>query len=61
MHPTRWGDPDRAADLPETARGLVELVFPVADHRVEDGAPVTPDAFPPLNIATLTASYSVSF
>ena len=28
MHPTRWGDPDRAADLPETARGLVELVVP---------------------------------
>jgi alkyldihydroxyacetonephosphate synthase len=41
MHPTRWGDPDRAADLPETARGLVELVFPVADHRVEADAPVT--------------------
>jgi hypothetical protein len=27
----------------------------------EEGAPVTPDAFPPLNIGTLTASYSVSF
>ena len=41
MHPTRWGDPDRAADLPEAARGLVELVFPVADHRVDGAAPVT--------------------
>ena len=27
MHPTRWGDPARAAALPEAARGLVELVF----------------------------------
>ncbi len=41
MHPTRWGDPDRAADLPEAARGLVELVFPVTDHRVADDAVVT--------------------
>src|SRR4051812_19085610 len=41
MHPTRWGDPDRAAPLPETARGLVELVFPVADRTVADDAPVT--------------------
>ncbi len=27
MHPSRWGDPARAADLPDTARGLIELVF----------------------------------
>jgi alkyldihydroxyacetonephosphate synthase len=47
MHPTRWGDPDRAADLPETARGLVELVFPVADHRVDPDAPVT---LPPVEL-----------
>src|SRR4051812_12857491 len=40
MHPTRWGDPDRAADLPETARGLVELVFPLTDQRVDVAAPV---------------------
>jgi alkyldihydroxyacetonephosphate synthase len=44
MHPTRWGDPDRAADLPETARGLVELVFPLTDQRVDEAAPVTPPA-----------------
>ena len=36
MHPTRWGDPARAGALPETARGLVELVFPVADRAVPD-------------------------
>lgn len=27
MHPTRWGDPDQAATLPESARGLVEMAF----------------------------------
>jgi len=40
MHPSRWGDPARAAALPETARGLVELVFPVADRTVPDDAEV---------------------
>jgi alkyldihydroxyacetonephosphate synthase len=42
MHPTRWGDPARAAALPDTARGLVELVFPVSDRRVADGPVVLP-------------------
>ena len=27
MHPQRWGDPARATDLPETARGLIEMAF----------------------------------
>jgi alkyldihydroxyacetonephosphate synthase len=36
MHPTRWGDPARAAALPDSARGLVELVFPVSDRTVPD-------------------------
>ena len=36
MHPTRWGDPARAAALPDSARGLVELVFPVSDRSVPD-------------------------
>ena len=36
MHPTRWGDPARATALPDTARGLVELVFPVDDRSVPD-------------------------
>src|SRR3954471_1291396 len=48
MHPTRWGDPVRAAELPETARGLVEMVFPVADRSVDDAAPVT---LPPVGVA----------
>jgi len=57
MHPTRWGDPGRASDLPETARGLVELVFPVADHRVDERAPVTlPEAtLPEAALRDLTA------
>jgi alkyldihydroxyacetonephosphate synthase len=41
MHPTRWGDPARAAALPETARGLVELVFPVSDRTVDADADVS--------------------
>jgi len=27
MHPSRWGDPARATALPDTARGLIEMVF----------------------------------
>ncbi|MFA6300474.1 MAG: FAD-binding oxidoreductase [Nocardioides sp.] len=27
MHPTRWGNPDAASDLPESVRGLIEMVF----------------------------------
>jgi alkyldihydroxyacetonephosphate synthase len=41
MHPTRWGDPARAAALPDVARGLVELVFPVVDRAVAADGPVT--------------------
>lgn len=41
MPPTRWGDPSRASALPETARGLVELAFPVRDRSVDDSAPVS--------------------
>ena len=34
MHPTRWGDPAQAAALPETALGLVQMVFPLDDRSV---------------------------
>ncbi|MSZ78243.1 MAG: hypothetical protein F2667_14145, partial [Actinobacteria bacterium] len=27
MHPQRWGSPDRVTDLPDAARGLIELAF----------------------------------
>src|SRR6478736_5575420 len=32
MHPSRWGDPARAAALPTEARGLVEMVFGADDR-----------------------------
>ncbi len=34
MHWSRWGDPDRAAPLPEATRGLVELAFGPAQDRI---------------------------
>ena len=42
MHPQRWGDPAAAADLPESARGLVELAFGLRDRPAVAGA--TPPA-----------------
>src|ERR1044071_1830581 len=27
MHPSRWGNPAAATDLPDAARGLIEMVF----------------------------------
>jgi alkyldihydroxyacetonephosphate synthase len=55
MHPSRWGDPERAAPLPETARGLIELVFPVTDRSVPDDAPVVlpPPALPDVALGDL--------
>jgi alkyldihydroxyacetonephosphate synthase len=41
MHPTRWGDPARATDLPSSTLGLVELAFPIADRSVADDAVVS--------------------
>ena len=42
MHPQRWGDPAAATSLPETARGLIELVFGINEQPAVDGA--TPPA-----------------
>lgn len=41
MHPQRWGDPAAATELPESARGLVELAFGLQDR------PAVTDAVPP--------------
>ncbi|GAB3775343.1 alkyldihydroxyacetonephosphate synthase [Nocardioides ginsengisegetis] len=41
MHPQRWGSPDRAAALPESARGLVEMAFGV-DERPALESPALP-------------------
>ena len=31
MHPERWGDPAAATDLPDSARGLIELAFGISE------------------------------
>jgi alkyldihydroxyacetonephosphate synthase len=40
MHPTRWGDPARAGALPDTARGMVEMVFGLDDRPARDDVSV---------------------
>src|SRR6476469_6945583 len=42
MHPTRWGDPAAVAPRPDTARGLVGLVFPLSEQPVAEDAPLPP-------------------
>ena len=42
MHPQRWGDPASAVELPESARGLVDLAFGLQDRPATTGA--TPPA-----------------
>jgi len=44
MHPQRWGDPAAAADLPDSARGLIELAFGLADTPASDEVTVPPSA-----------------
>ncbi len=52
MHPQRWGDPAAAIDLPESARGLVELAFGVQERAMTSTA--TPPA-PGLDSALVDA------
>lgn len=40
MHPSRWGAPERAAALPESTRGLVELAFGLEDRPAGVDAPL---------------------
>lgn len=47
MHPSRWGDPARAAALPPEARGLVEMVFGADDRPAVPDAPLAPSAIDP--------------
>src|SRR3954452_12306055 len=44
MHPQRWGDPAAAAELPDSARGLVELAFGLAETPALDGVSVPASA-----------------
>jgi alkyldihydroxyacetonephosphate synthase len=55
MHPSRWGDPARAAALPESARGIVEAVFGTEDRRAVDGPPLLPSAVDPALLERLGA------
>lgn len=41
MHSQRWGDPGAATDLPDSARGLIELAFGINEQ------PMATDALPP--------------
>jgi alkyldihydroxyacetonephosphate synthase len=47
MHPSRWGDPDRAAALPDSARGIVDLVFGADDRPALVDPPLAPPAIAP--------------
>ena len=42
MHPSRWGDPERAAELPESARGMVDLVFGTRERPATDTVSLPP-------------------
>ncbi|QIG46170.1 FAD-binding oxidoreductase [Nocardioides anomalus] len=44
MHPQRWGDPARAAALPDSTRGLVELAFGLAETPAAERVAVPPSA-----------------
>ncbi len=45
MHPQRWGDPEAATSLPESARGLVQMVF-----GIEERPPVEDPDLPPCGL-----------
>lgn len=53
MHPSRWGDPAAATALPESARGLVELVFGLADRPAAAEVVVPPSRLAPDLLAGL--------
>jgi alkyldihydroxyacetonephosphate synthase len=40
MHPQRWGAPDAATELPDSARGLVEMAFGLRPTPAVDEAPL---------------------
>jgi alkyldihydroxyacetonephosphate synthase len=53
MHPSRWGDPDRAQALPAATRGLVEMVFGVDDRPAVERSAPAPSALDPALLAEL--------
>ncbi len=56
MHPSRWGDPDRAAALPEATRGMVELVFGLDDRPAVEVGPLTHPTLDAAVLAELAAA-----
>lgn len=53
MHPTRWGSPDRAAALPDSARAMVDLVFDLSDQPTLAEASLPPSGLAPELVARL--------
>lgn len=50
MHPSRWGDPAAAAPLPESARGLVEMVFGLRERPAVAEVVVPPSRLDPAHL-----------
>ena len=53
MHPSRWGDPARATALPDTARGLIEMVFGLDERPALEDVKVPASAIDPAVLAEL--------
>jgi alkyldihydroxyacetonephosphate synthase len=53
MHPQRWGDPDQATDLPDSARDLIELAFGRAHTPASPDVAVPPSALSGALLASL--------
>jgi len=47
MHPSRWGDPASATDLPEAARGLIEMAFGLEESRARAEGTLPPGQLAP--------------
>lgn len=56
MHPQRWGDPAAATELPESARGLVELAFGLSETPAAPPAPLPPSALDPALLEDLRSA-----
>lgn len=55
MHPTRWGDPGRVAPLPDSARGLVDLVFGIDERPAVEQARPAPSTLAAGHLEALAA------
>jgi alkyldihydroxyacetonephosphate synthase len=56
MHPSRWGDPDRATALPDTARGLIEMVFGLDERPARADVAVPASVLDPALLDELAAT-----